>query len=121
MCAGMTRMLRFDALTCGVATANAVREPATSEYGVLLSLADGTSAAAHKRDFGTSRWQLSNEITSPPGVGERGDSAGSCPATEVARGPTFSPQHAHDGNWRGAAAPQLKKYTSQVSLRFGIC
>jgi hypothetical protein len=38
---------------------------------MLLLLADGTSAAVHKGDFGTSRWQLANEHISAAGVGTR--------------------------------------------------
>jgi hypothetical protein len=65
-------MPHFKALTCSVACANAFGEAVTSGFRVLLSLADGTSAAAHKRDFGTSRWQLSNEITPLCGMRKRG-------------------------------------------------
>ena len=41
-------------------------------FGVLLSPADGMNAAAHKTDFGTSPWQLSDEITLAAGVRGRG-------------------------------------------------
>jgi hypothetical protein len=41
-------------------------------FGMLLSPADGMNAAAHKTDFGTSPWQLSDEITLAAGVRERG-------------------------------------------------
>jgi len=54
---------------------------------MFSQLADGMSAAAHKWDFGTSRWQLSDEITSVAGVRERGCDVSSWRKTEVARRP----------------------------------
>jgi hypothetical protein len=42
------------------------------DFAVLVSPADGMSAAVQKRDFGTSRWQLSDDITSPSACQEEG-------------------------------------------------
>jgi hypothetical protein len=54
------------------------------------SPADGTSAAANKWDLGTSRWQLSEKITTIAGVHVRGRSSYFA-AREAAPGPLQAP------------------------------
>jgi len=82
---------------------------------VLGSPADGTSAAADKRDFGTSRWQLSDEITPAPKAleGERDVQYWPLAAAPVGdcRG-CFRGQSGH-----GRFQPSRQLLTHYVSLR----
>jgi hypothetical protein len=54
--------------TCGVAMPSTSATSQFQYFGVILLPADGTHATVARGDFGTSRWQLSDEITLVPGA-----------------------------------------------------
>src|SRR3979490_1287887 len=69
-------------------TEGAPRAPTNENLVFGMLAADSTNAAVNWRDYGRSRWQLSNKTTPIAGVHVRGRSTYFA-AREVASGPSF--------------------------------